>query len=188
MNRSDPPQAHALRSGFRIGYRSRRRRRAMFLVAGFAATGAVLFPKMTPRLVWNASPSAPVGCYWVDAAGSPHAGDLVLAVPPEWAGRLADERGYLPFGIPLVKRIAAVAGDTVCSNGGDIRIDGRVRAQQLQADRKGRPMPAWTGCRRLGPDEVFLLMESVQDSFDGRYFGPTDRSEIIGRLVPLWTR
>jgi conjugative transfer signal peptidase TraF len=187
MNRRDPLAEHALGEGFWIGSRSRRRRRVMICVASITAIGAVLFPRTMPRLVWNASPSAPIGCYWVEAAGPLRVGDMVLAVPPEWAGRLADERGYLPFGVPLVKRIAAVDGDTVCSGGG-IRIDGRVVAQQLQADRKGRPMPAWSGCRNLGPDEVFLLMESVQDSFDGRYFGPTERSEIIGRLVPLWTR
>jgi type IV secretory pathway protease TraF len=36
-------------------------------------------------------------------------------------------------------------------------------------------------------DELFLLMEGVPGSFDGRYFGPVNRSAIIGRLVPLWT-
>ncbi|NJO35955.1 MAG: S26 family signal peptidase, partial [Rhodospirillales bacterium] len=35
--------------------------------------------------------------------------------------------------------------------------------------------------------EVFLLMEGVADSFDGRYFGPVPTASIIGRLAPLWT-
>jgi type IV secretory pathway protease TraF len=61
-------------------------------------------------------------------------------------------------------------------------------AHRLGVDRKGRPLPAWTGCRTVFGDQVFLLNDSAPDSFDGRYFGPTDRRGIVGRLVPLWTR
>lgn len=188
MNRRSPDSSDAFRGGFRTGSRSCRRRNALIFLAGIAAIGAAMIPKTTPWLVWNASPSAPIGCYWVEAPGPLRVGDMVLALPPEWAGRLAAERGYLPAGIPLVKRVAAVFGDTVCAVGAEIRIGGRSAARRLWADRKGRPMPNWTGCRSLGPDEVFLLMQAVPDSFDGRYFGPTERKEIIGRLVPLWTR
>jgi type IV secretory pathway protease TraF len=39
----------------------------------------------------------------------------------------------------------------------------------------------------LQAGEVFLLMEGVPDSFDGRYFGPVTTAAIVGRLVPLWT-
>lgn len=87
-----------------------------------------------------------------------------------------------------MKRIAAVAGDTICAVGAEISIDGRSAARRLQLDRMGRPMPRWSGCRRLGPDELFLLMEMVPDSFDGRYFGPTNRKDVFGQLVPIWTR
>jgi type IV secretory pathway protease TraF len=52
----------------------------------------------------------------------------------------------------------------------------------------GRPLPQWEGCETLGPGEFFLMMADVSDSFDGRYFGVTERRGIIGRLVPLWTR
>ncbi len=35
--------------------------------------------------------------------------------------------------------------------------------------------------------EVLLLSTHSPDSFDGRYFGPTVRAEIIAVLRPLWT-
>jgi conjugative transfer signal peptidase TraF len=168
----------------------RRRRAYATLVFGLTmlsvlATSATLVP--TPRIVWNASASAPVGFYW-RVAGAPSRGDLVLARAPLWARRLAAERHYLPLNVPIVKRVAAVAGDVVCASGDAISIDGRVVAHRLASDRMSRPLPQWEGCETLGAGEFFLLMADVPASFDGRYFGVTERRDIIGRLMPLWTR
>ena len=149
------------------------------------ATSASLVP--TPRLVWNVSASAPIGFYW-RVAGAPSRGDLVLARAPLWARRLAAERRYLPLNVPLLKRVAAVAGDVVCASGDAISIDGRLVAYRLASDRMGRPLPQWEGCETLGAGEFFLLMADAPDSFDGRYFGPVQRHDTIGRLVPVWTR
>ena len=154
-------------------------------VLGVLATSATLVP--TPRLVWNASASVPIGFYW-RVAGRPSRGDLVLARAPVWARRLAAERRYLPLSVPIVKRVAAVAGDVVCASGDGISIDSRLVAHRLVFDRMGRPLPQWEGCEALGAGEFFLLMADAPDSFDGRYFGVTERRDIIGRLVPLWTR
>jgi conjugative transfer signal peptidase TraF len=148
-------------------------------------TSASLVP--TPRLVWNASASAPIGLYW-RVAGALSRGDLVLARAPLWARKLAAERSYLPLNIPIIKRVAAVAGNVVCAAGDAIVIDGRLVAHRLTSDRMDRPLPRWEGCETLGAGEFFLLMADVPDSFDGRYFGVTERRDIIGRLVPLWTR
>jgi conjugative transfer signal peptidase TraF len=115
-------------------------------------------------------------------------GDLVLVIPPPSIAKFAAQRGYLPAGVPLVKRIAAMAGDTVCARGNSISIDGQFVAAWLSADGERRPLPSWQGCRTLDQDEVFLLMEGVRTSFDGRYFGPTNSSQIVGRLEPIWTR
>lgn len=148
-------------------------------------TSATLVP--SPRLVWNASASAPIGFYW-RVAGAPSRGDLVLARAPLWARRTAAEREYLPLNVPIIKRVAAVEGNVVCASGDAISIDGPVVAHRLASDRMDRPLPQWEGCETLGVGEFFLLMAEVSDSFDGRYFGVTERRDIIGRLVPLWTR
>lgn len=138
--------------------------------------------------VWNASASAPIGLYRVWHAGEISRGDLVLAVPNSVTAKLAAQRGYLPLGVPLIKRIAATEGDTICAHGATVSIDGAVTATRLSVDRHGRKLPGWTGCRVLGRNDVFLLMANVPDSFDGRYFGPTSRAHIAGRLEALWTR
>ncbi len=154
---------------------------------GLGLMGAAAIAEPAPLLVWNASASAPIGLYRL-VAGQPGRGDLVLVQPPEGVARLAAERGYLPLGVPLVKRIAALAGDRVCGAGGGISIDGIHVASILARDGWGRSMPRWSGCRTLGSGEVFLLMAGVSESFDSRYFGPIPATAVIGRLAPLWTR
>lgn len=138
--------------------------------------------------VWNASASAPIGLYRVSRGRALARGDLVLAVPAPQLAAFADARSYLPRGVPLVKRVAAVAGDAVCVRGNTVFIDGRVAAVRLAADREGRALPSWTGCGTLRVNEVFLLMTNARASFDGRYFGPTSASQVVGLLDPLWTR
>jgi conjugative transfer signal peptidase TraF len=168
--------------------RGRRRPRTVlaFTLFGLGLIGLATLARQAPWLIWNASASAPVGLYRV-LPGNAVRGDLVLVRTPSPVRQLAAERGYLPQNVPLVKRVAALGGDIVCAAGDVISINGRAVAQRLARDRLGRPLPGWTGCQTLDPDDVFLLMENVAGSFDGRYFGPVRRAAIIGRLAPLWT-
>lgn len=167
----------------------RQRCAAIFAVAGIvAACLATKSGVMPPILIWNASASAPIGLYLRrDETGVSH-GDLVLVEPPRALARFADERHYLPFGVPLIKRIAALSGSTICGQGDTVSIDGKVLLKRQKRDGRGRSLPAWSGCHRLNADEVFLAMEGVPGSFDGRYFGALPVTTIRGRLVPLWTR
>lgn len=147
--------------------------------------GPVLFAP-TPRLVWNASASLPVGLYRVHTAGRLAVGDIVLARTPAALVPLFAERGYLPVGVPLLKRIAALPGSTVCRAGLRIAIGGAAVGLARERDRLGRALPAWQGCHWLGSGEVFLMNRDVPDSLDGRYFGVVSVASIIGRAGPLW--
>lgn len=172
------------------GHLLTRRGRIVFASA-VALCAYVIAPSASPQhalLVWNASASAPIGFYRVTHDHLALRGELVLTSPEPALAAFAAARGFLPRGVPLVKRIAAVAGDRVCTRGNAIFIDGRFVTARLASDGKGRPLPAWTGCRTLHANEVFLLMVEVRDSFDGRYFGPTSASGVVGILYPLWTR
>jgi len=162
-------------------------RAAVLIVAGIGI--ALLAVRLgTPFLVFNATASAPVGFYRVLALLPLRRGDLVLVRTPVSVRTLAAERRYVPLTVPLVKRVAALSGTTVCADGHKVIVDGRHVADRLSVDRQGRPLPAWSGCRLLGADEIFLLMEDVPDSFDSRYFGPVPVEAAIGRLSPLWVR
>lgn len=167
--------------------RVRRRPRAVLALSllGLSLIGLAALARPAPWLVWNASASAPIGLYRV-LPGETGPGDLVLVHTPDSVRQFAAERGYLPQNVPLVKRVAALGGDVVCAAGDAVSVNGRVVAERLARDRLSRPLPTWTGCQTLKPDDVFLLMEGAADSFDGRYFGPVPTADIIGRLVPLW--
>lgn len=167
------------------------RNRAIRAVAlGTALVGLTAVIQSTdpqPRLVWNASASAPVG-FWAIAPGAAvTAGDMVLARTPPSVRKLAAERRYLPANVPLLKRLVTRPNDWACALGGAVTVNGELVAVRRAADRRGRPLPWWTGCRSLGDDMVLLLMDAP-DSFDGRYFGPVPRSSLIGKATPLWLR
>lgn len=140
-----------------------------------------------PRLVWNASASAPVGIYAVTPQAWAEPGNVVIAWPPARYRRVAAERRYLPINVPLVKRVAAYGGDKVCARGQRISINDRPAALRRTDDAKGRPMPTWSGCIRLHGRQLFLLNANPA-SFDGRYFGVTDGKDVIGKARLLWRR
>ena len=142
---------------------------------------------MPTKLVWNASASVPIGLYVVRPINRLSISDLVVAKPPEALARFLTERRYLGRGVPLIKHVAATAGQTVCRIGETITIDGDVITLARQNDRLGRPLPVWRGCQTLDDGAVFLLNRDVPDSMDGRYFGALSRESILGRAVPLWT-
>lgn len=149
--------------------------------------GGLSFVHISPRLMWNASASAPIGLYSLDRATHLALTDLVALDAPEPLASFLAERGYLPHGVPLLKRVAGLPGQQVCRIGARITVDGVAMGDALDRDRLGRELPVWQGCRRIAEGEIFLMNWSVEDSFDGRYFGPIPTGSIIGRGTPVWT-
>ncbi len=173
---------HAVRTLRRL--RTRRIATTAVGIACLAATNAL---PPAPRLVWNASASAPIGLYRVMPGASLARGDMVIAWAPAGPRALAARRHYLPSNVPLVKRVVAISGDRVCASGTRIFVAGRAVAERRVSDAAGRPMPWWHGCETLGDGALLLLMDRAA-SFDGRYFGPTSAPDVIGKATPLWVR
>lgn len=169
-----------------------RRRYGMATAIAASAFGAafiaVAVAEPLPRLIWNASASAPIGLYRIHPDADPPAGVLVAVTPPAPLARWLSARGYLPEGVPLMKHVAAKTGQRVCRIGAVVSVDGRPAVVALAQDRRGRPLPVWQGCRTLGAGELLLLNPEHPDSLDGRYFGPLPSSAVIGRATPLHLR
>lgn len=163
--------------------------RRRFLLAGLvaAATLATLAVPVPRYAVWNATASVPTGLYAIRGKASLHVGERVAIEPPPELRRLLAERGYLPTGVPLIKRIAAVSGQRICRFGHGVTIDGEFAGVARSRDRLGRPLPAWFGCRTLRSGELFVMNPAAPDSFDGRYFGVLHMADVIGRATPIWT-
>lgn len=167
--------------------RSHSRKIALVSLAALTALALPAAFHFAPRLIWNASASAPIGFWRIQPSAPVSTGEMVLLKTPETVRELAAERRYIPLNIPLLKRLRAQQGDTVCAAGPAIRINGITVAIRLVNDKKGRPLPWWQSCQTLSERQVFVLMDAP-DSFDGRYFGPVDADLIIGKATPLWLR
>lgn len=141
-----------------------------FSVMGVAIASFVPMPL---RLVWNASASVAVGLYDLD--------------PPRHLADFMVERGYIGRGVPLMKHIAALPGQTVCRTDTAITVDTVSLGDALDRDKRGRELPVWPGCRRVANGDIFLINPDVSDSLDGRYFGPIAARAVIGKATPLYT-
>ena len=141
----------------------------------------------TPLFIWNASNSVPIGLYRVQPATRLTVTELVAVQPPDLLAAFLDLNGYLPIGVPMLKRVLALPGQTVCRNGLTIAVDGIDVGGAHERDGRGRPLPAWHGCRVIALGDVFVMNWQSADSLDGRYFGPLPASAVIGRAVPVWT-
>ncbi len=154
---------------------------AVLPVAGVAVL-SVTIPQ--PVVLWNATPSEPVGLY-VRSAAKPGPGAIIAFRTPARAFPYADARMSYLRRVPILKAVAAGEGDRVCTAGRMLTINGRRRAPVLKFDSRGAKLPAWQGCRALARGEFFVFSDRVTNSFDSRYYGPVDQSAIVGVFRPL---
>ena len=143
----------------------------------------------------NASASMPLGIYRL-AVASPreiHRGTLVAVCAPSGAARLGWRRGYLSRGAcaensePLLKTVAAVAGDDVAISSSGVAVNGRLLrdSKPLAFDRAGRPLVSW-------PREHFRIVRGAiwlhadrERSWDSRYWGPVPTRNVLAKVVPV---
>jgi conjugative transfer signal peptidase TraF len=160
------------------------------LIAMCGATALVLATMIAeplPLYIWNASASVPIGLYRLVPAKRFHVAELVAMQPPEPLATFLNLNGYLPAGVPMLKRVLGVPGQTICRIGPAIRIDDIAVGAARDRDRRGRLLPKWQGCRVVAEGELFLMNWQSDDSLDGRYFGLLPASSVIGRALPVWT-
>ena len=164
--------------------------RTLTILMTFTAVALVLstMEEATPAYIWNASKSVPIGLYQLQPVGRLAITELVAVRPPEPLASFLDLNGYLPIGIPMLKRVLALPGQTVCRKGLTISVDGIDVGNALSRDSRGRPLPVWQGCHVVEADELFLMNWQSDDSLDGRYFGFVPNSSVIGKALPVWTR
>jgi conjugative transfer signal peptidase TraF len=159
------------------------------LFAVSAAAAAMAAPSMAPVVIYNGSPSAPVGFYFrapVPRGETVRRGAFVTIASVKVARDYARLRHFAGSRNWFIKRVAATEGARICAQGDVVSIDAR-NVKRLARDREGRTLPTWTGCRQLARDEVFLLGDTP-DSFDSRYWGPVRVDDLDGVWTRLWPR
>lgn len=157
------------------------------MLAGAAALLAPMVLEMTPLYIWNASESVPIGLYRLRSADNLFVTELLAVQPPEPLATFLDLNGYLPAGLPMLKRVLALPGQTVCRSGRTVSVDAIEMGEARGRDGRGRPLPKWQGCRVVGEGELFVMNWESASSLDGRYFGFLPESAVLGRALPVWT-
>jgi conjugative transfer signal peptidase TraF len=151
-----------------------------------AACASALACLVGSHLLWNWTPSLPLGLYWVSPRGEAKVGALVAFPVPDRVRALVRERQYLPPGALLVKPVVAAAADDVCTESGTLTVHGAPLGAIATEDTRGRPLPHDTRCGPL-PGGVVFVASHMRESFDSRTFGPVPISEVRGTVTPLWT-
>ena len=143
----------------------------------------------------NATASMPLGVYRVAPMGQARLvrGTLVAICHTGEALRVALSRGYLRPGPcrgnvePLLKRVAAVAGDAVAVSDAGVRVNGSVLPNSGRVARhcNDRPVPRIPAGTYRMPAGTVWLFAPVARSWDSRYYGPQMISNVVGIATPL---
>jgi conjugative transfer signal peptidase TraF len=146
----------------------------------------------------NLTDSMPVGLYHISAADrAPVKGDIVKLCPPAAIAAEANERGYMPKGpcpgdtVPLLKIVAATAGDVVDVSRDRIVVNGYVLpgSAQQSRDSAGRSLRGYPAGRyRLRAGVIWLWTPNPR-SWDSRYYGPVPAADVSGfaqLLLAFW--
>jgi conjugative transfer signal peptidase TraF len=159
--------------------------KAMLALATFGIAFLAVKPLINPLplVIWNTSDSVPVGLYLISKR-QPSIGEIAIIKPAEWVQVYASSRGYLPKDVWLLKPIYAVHPTIVCRFGRYVFVNGKHVAKAKFMDKIGRVLPVWKGCKVLKPNQHFVLGHH-SDSFDSRYFGPVDKSQVVGTAFSL---
>lgn len=142
----------------------------------------------------NITESLPQGLYWIcEKPASKN--DLVVFTPPaspaftEAVQRRYIHKSPMRFGPSnLLKRIAAVAGDTVTVTGSGVFVNGiqLENSVPLTHDPQGRKLsPCYLNSYTLTDGEVFLFSDHHPYSFDSRYFGVQSINNVKDVVKPV---
>lgn len=167
---------------------------------GFAVIGfSILVLGVTSYVMGirvNTTKSIPLGVYRT-SVDPVERGAYVFLCPPKVAAiQDAYDRGYIGAGFcpggygHLMKRVLAAHGDTVTVRDDGVRVNDTLLPLSVprRADRAGRPLPRFQADHyKLGPAELLLMSDVSDTSFDSRYFGPVNRSQIKTVIRPVIT-
>jgi len=143
----------------------------------------------------NTTTSMPRGLYR-SIGGTVTTGAWVSVCLPSEIARFGVERSYLGAGScpngtePVLKVVAAVAGDVVQLTAAGVAVNGKLLAHSrpLERDRGGRELAAYSGDpRTLARGEIWLHSPFEVRSWDSRYFGPVSAACVTDVVAPLVT-
>ena len=133
--------------------------------------------------VLNLSPSMQKGIYLLKEIDELKKGDVVVLNIPSNIKEILYSRGYLPKNKKTDYILNALEKNNfveVVHN--KIYINGEFKGNIAEVDPKGRKLISFVKDGILKSGEVFLLGRG-KNSFDSRYFGTVEKSEILKKTI-----
>lgn len=171
------------------------KRLAMSVAVGGVATLALGAACYAIGARVNTTRSIPLGLYWTSDAPV-ETGRYVMFCPPQLGVfEEARRRGYIAAGFCpggygyIMKKVLAANGDAINVAADGVRVNGRLLSDSapFKADKSGRAMARFQSDAYVLSEFQVLLMSDVNPgSFDSRYFGPIQRSQIKTVISPVF--
>ena len=142
----------------------------------------------------NTSASMPIGIY--REISQPIIKDcLVAACLPLPIALFAKQRGYIGNGSclgntePVLKKIVAVGGDEIDVTKQGVVINNKLlpHSKVLNFDDQLRPLASQINThKKLVAQEIWLYGMTSNKSWDSRYYGAVECSQVRAVVVPVW--
>ncbi|SDJ12161.1 signal peptidase I [Frankineae bacterium MT45] len=107
-----------------------------------------------------------------------HRGDIVVFSRPPALDKTVPEK-------TVVKRVVAVAGDSVRWAGPVLWINNQVQHESYVNPACAALAPDWSGSTVLTADQVFVMGDNRCNSDDSRVFGAISTRMIVGRVTAI---
>jgi conjugative transfer signal peptidase TraF len=164
----------------------------LYVLAGAAlciASVVLTWRYWGPDIIVNPTRSEPMGFYRIllhEVRDYRRGMAVVFPVPAAYRA-LVYGHEWLRQGVPLLKTIAALAGDHVCVDEAHFEVNGRPLGPVYSADSTGTALPKIRGCFVVPAAYFFPASTYSPRSFDGRYIGAQPLAVVVGEARALWT-
>ena len=138
------------------------------------------------KITYQVTPSMPKGFYIIYPIENIKVNDIIVFYPPKKASQFLLTRHLIPHNDWLMKYVVAAPGDYVCKKFSFVWINNEKYAPVLTHSSKNELLPDTPFCSVLTKDKYLSISTIAQHSFDGRYFGPIDKKDIIGKACHLF--
>jgi signal peptidase I len=127
----------------------------------------------------------------------PHRGDIIVFKAPLEADKENPSKGLPAVENTLIKRVIAIPGDTISVHDGAVWLmkpnskDFVKQAEPYINEPMEDPQPAEaqygvTEPLKLAPGKLFVMGDNRNHSTDSRFWGPFDRSRVIGKAAMVF--
>jgi len=134
------------------------------------------------HLTYSVSHSVPKSVYLVVPSHEFKRGDLVQFIPPEPYKNFLLTKHWLPRSGLMLKYVYGIPGDFVCNKNHVIRVNKKKLGPVYTFYDKKNKLLQTKFCGILTTNQYLLMSTCVERSYDGRYFGPVIKANIVGKV------